>query len=366
MTRRPPTISVVILTYRRPGLLEKCLASAAAADRRDVGEMIVAVNGSDQAGAALARSFRSEIAGLRVVELPRSSRGRGRNLAAGHAVFPVVHFLDDDAEVLEGTFCAVARNFLARPEIKCVGGPNLTPPASDPFQAAVGRVLSCRLGAWSMRGRYARVGAPRRADERTLMLCNLAFRREVFARGFGFDEDLVSAEENLLLERLGRAGGELFYDPELVVHHHRRASWSGFLSQTFKSGAGRMQAVLRMPSCLKPHHLGPSLFLLYLGIIARCAQDPAAWTPVVVYGAFVAREGLLYAFFEGGGWRGGLRVMSLAVGNHAAYGAGFLLGPFSNRGPSQAVESVFLGVDEGGFDRFEPIAGPQAALDHLR
>lgn len=318
-------ISVVILTYRRRELLEKCLASAAAAERADVGEVIVAVNGDDPEGAAAARSWSPRLPRLRVLELTRASRGRARNLAADAAAAPVVYFLDDDAQVTPGVFSAVARHMRERPRAACVGGPNLTPAESTPFQAAVGRVLSSRLGAGPLRARYAAVGASRRADESALMLCSLALRRELFAQGFRFDEDLVSAEENLLLERLRCAGRELYYDPRLVVYHHRRATWGGFAAQTFKSGVGRAQAVRRLPACLKAHHLAPALLCGYALFLAAHAGRPAAWAPALLYGALLSWEGLLYAF-AGGGLIGGARVIALTALQHAAYGAGFLAG----------------------------------------
>jgi glycosyltransferase involved in cell wall biosynthesis len=319
-------LSVVILTRGRAALLRACLDSVLAADLSEAREVLVVVNGPDAEGGAVAAAAAARDARVRAVPIALSSRGRARNLAAAAARGEYVHFLDDDVTVPPELFARTVRRFAQDPRLSAVGGPNLTPADSSAFERAVGRVLSSRLGAWSMRARYRVLGPARPAGEESLMLCSLAFRADADGPGgLRFDERLISAEENLLLERIRRRGGRMLYDPELVVRHRRRARWRGFLEQTFKSGAGRWQTARRMPSILRPAHVAPVAFALYLAGLALRPGARAA-VPLAVYAAWLALETAAAAREEGLGVAA--RFCALTPLHHLAYAAGFLLGPF--------------------------------------
>lgn len=321
-----PSLTVAILTRRRPALLRACLESVAAADLAAVREVLVVVNGEDAEAEAIAADVARREGRVRAAPIPRSSRGRARALAARLAAAPIVHFLDDDVIVPPGLFSATARRFSQTPDAAGVGGPNLTPPDSGAFERAVGRVLSSRLGAWRMRARYAPVGPARRAGEECLTLCSLALRADADGpAGLRFPERLVSAEENLLLERIEAAGGRFLYDPALFVWHRRRRDLRGFLSQTFKSGAGRGQAALLLPRCLKPAHLAPAALAAYLLLLPLAAGLPGGLLPAAAYAAALAAEAALAARDEGP--LAGALVAALIPLHHLAYAAGFLLAP---------------------------------------
>ncbi len=320
------TLSVAILTRARPGLLRACLDSVLRADLGKVREVLVVVNGHDPEACAVAAAAAEREPRVRALEIPLSSRGRARNLAAAAATGLLLHFLDDDVVVPLGLFAATVARFADDPSLAAVGGPNTTPPDSSAFETAVGHLLSSRLGAWSMRARYRPVGAARAAGEESLMLCSLAFRAGADGPGgLRFDESLASAEENLLLERIRRKGGRALYDPDLFVYHRRRSGWRGFLAQTFRSGAGRSQTASRLPSILRPIHLAPPLFALYLAALVL-RPSAAAALPLAAYAAWLGLETAAAARAHGP------HVAALCAGltplHHLAYAAGFLLGPF--------------------------------------
>lgn len=319
-------LSVVILTRARPDLLRACLNSVLEADLRAVQEVLVVLNGPDPEAHAIAATAAARVPRVRALEIPLASRGRARNLAAAAAKGRLLHFLDDDVVVPPGLFAATAARFAEDPNLAAVGGPNMTPPGSSAFETAVGHLLSSRLGAWSMRARYRPVGAARAAGEESLMLCSLAFRVDADGpEGLRFDESLASAEENLLLERIRRKGGRALYDPDLFVYHRRRSGWRGFLTQTFRSGAGRRQTASRMPSILRPVHLAPPLFALYLAALVIRPSAVAA-LPLAAYAAWVGLETAAAA--RAHDRRVAARCAALTPLHHLTYAAGFLLGPF--------------------------------------
>ena len=176
----------------------------------------------------------------------------------------VVYFLDDDVTIAPDLFARALRVFTEWPAIGVVGGPNLTPSRERPVRAlrrARARV-AVRIG-----GRpppLPRTGALGRADDRALILCNLAIRRSALGeRRRSVPEDVVCNEENILLAGLASRGIEMLHDPDLVVYHARRGSVGSFWRQVFRYGRGRWQNTL-VPFSLSPMFLVPVAFLLYL------------------------------------------------------------------------------------------------------
>ncbi|MDE2313766.1 MAG: glycosyltransferase family 2 protein, partial [Elusimicrobia bacterium] len=195
---RAPFFSVIILTHKRPELLQACLSSLLAAERILVREVLVVVNGNNPEDALAARSFSSRIPGMKIVPLARQSRGAARNAAAAQAQGDWLYFLDDDVEAPPGLFSDAARLLAEHGEAWILGGPNLTPPDSGLFERASGLVLESWIGAGPMRRRYASGPGPRWADEKSFALCNLCIRAAAFREaGLRFAPELASAEENL-------------------------------------------------------------------------------------------------------------------------------------------------------------------------
>ena len=58
---------------------------------------------------------------------------------------------------------------------------------------------------------------------------NLSFRRELVAKGFGFDEELKSGEDYDFCIRLTRAGYKIFFEPKATVSHINRTRFSSFM-----------------------------------------------------------------------------------------------------------------------------------------
>jgi GT2 family glycosyltransferase len=318
-------VSAVLLTYRRADYLRECLDSLVAADRRSLVEILAVVNGDDPESVRVLESYKPRLPELRALVLERKTRGGARNEAAAAAKGDVLYFLDDDLAVAPDLFAKAAELFARHPDVWAAGGPNLTPPTDSRFQQAVGAVLSSRFGAWTMSRRYAPRGAAGPADDRSLMLCSLGVRRDAFAQaGLAFDDRLASAEENLLLSELAARGRGLYYDPELVVYHHRRPDFLGFVTQTFKCGAGRWQATRVAPSSFSPLFALPSALVVLL--LAAPLLPRAFTAPLLdLYLLLAAAQAALYAF-SAGGLVGGALAFALIPAGHLSYGLGFLLG----------------------------------------
>ena len=316
-------LSIVIPTHGRAAALERCLASILAADLPLKTEIIVVCNGSDPATEDLLKVLSTSDQRIRVIAQSAASPAGARNSALTRARGEIVYFLDDDVTIAPDLFSRALDTFSRNRNVDVLGGPNLTPAMSSPFEQSAGLVLASPFGSASVRARYRSIGKLRSTDDRSLILCNLAIRRRALAgRNQVFDSHLVCNEENLLLGELKLKNSLMLHDPRLIVYHSRRSTLFGFARQIFKYGRGRWQNTVALPRSLSLIYLIPSLFLIYL-LLLPFASFAGRLVPLALYGLLL----LVCAAYEA--YRVNVessfpRLLLLFPICHLAYGAGVL------------------------------------------
>lgn len=121
----PDRVSVVMLTYRRPDLLARALASLEATwPAPGEGEVVVVDNADDPASAAVVEGRAAAgVLPIRRILGHNSGCAGGRNLGAAAASGDYLFFFDDDVEfAAPGWWKPVASAFALHPRIGCVGG----------------------------------------------------------------------------------------------------------------------------------------------------------------------------------------------------------------------------------------------------
>jgi glycosyltransferase involved in cell wall biosynthesis len=170
-----------------------------------------------------------------------------RNLAARESQGEILVFLDDDSSASPELLRVYARAFRAWPRLAVAGGPAV--PASP---TRFGRLRAAVLGEpWVMgrsASRYRALGESRSADERELILCNLAVRRQAFLEAGGFDERLYPNEENELLERFRLKGAGCLYLRDARVERLDRDGFPAYLRSIARYGRGRAEQLRVLPS----------------------------------------------------------------------------------------------------------------------
>jgi len=203
-----------------------------------------------------------------------------------------------------------------------VGGPSLTPSTDSALQRAIGIAFSSALGGGGVRNRYRKTGEARFTSDSELILCNLAFRREIYLAEGGLDERLYPNEENELMDRLQREGYHLVHDPELAVHRSQRATYRAYLRQLFGYGRGRGEQTV-IAGKLKPVAFAPALLFIYLLLLPF-----GSWEFAFPFFCYLA---LMLAASVAGTWSGKdvklfpwLLLVYPAL--HLVYGAGTIVG----------------------------------------
>lgn len=187
---------VVICTRSRPDDLKMSL-TAIWRDRR--GMPVVVVDASaDLTSAEVCRKFTELNYQVRYFIAERSGLARQRNQAIAYCIgegFEVIHFLDDDTEVLPGYFDAIEDRFIGDPYVDGVGG------VIDNLRGDSRRfeIVKRMFGLWAPRpGIILRSGRNLIAQDGAadnlvsvdwLIGCSMSFRTQVFAEHM-FDERL--------------------------------------------------------------------------------------------------------------------------------------------------------------------------------
>jgi len=272
---------------------------------------------------------------------------RQRNMAAAEARGDILYFLDDDAVVQADVLKRVAAAF-SDPAVALVGGPSITPATDTPFQRAIGRALSSAFGGGAIRNRYRRHGTRRDTDDRELILCNLAFRKDVYLANGGLDERLYPNEENELIDRLLASGVRLLHDPDMYVTRSQRPNYKAFVRQMLTYGRGRAEQSLLTRS-LSFKAVIPAAFAVYVLSLPVCTVVFWYAVPAVLY--LLALAVNLFAAAGRAGFSVALRLPLIYALLHFCYGFGFLAGlllPRYRSGLDDAAAVVLRRVSETG------------------
>lgn len=266
---------------------------------------------------------------LRVLPTGPARPAAKRNLGARAATGEILGLIDDDAYPRADWLATAAARFAGPEGVDALGGPGLTPPDDPPAAQLSGLVLASPLVSGNFRCRYFVQGPLRRVED--FPSCNLFVRRAAFEAVGGFREDFWPGEDTLLCADLQRAGHTLWYDPRLVVWHHRRPVFGPHLRQVGRYALHRGFFARRvgLNSRRLSYHL-PSLFLL--GLVGGF---PLAWLSpwlAVPYCAVVGVYLLVTvadAAVEAPTPRLFLPLWWGIVATHLVYGARFLQGWFA-------------------------------------
>ncbi|MDR2734367.1 MAG: glycosyltransferase [Spirochaetota bacterium] len=236
----------VVIPHRENEGIEKTLAALdhAAAQARDAGEAAAAC--------------------YELLSVSGNQPSVQRNSAVREAQGKYIYFLDNDSLPAEDCFIRIARFFAEHPDAAFYGGPSLTPVEDSSWQQAFGAVLGSFWGSAFMRARYRSFGKLRPANDRSLILCNLAARRDVFTELGGFNERLYPNEENALMDDARRAGYSLWHDPGLIVYRSQRPNPAAFIRQLFGYGRGRGEQMRLAPLI---GNIIPFVFMLFPPVV---------------------------------------------------------------------------------------------------
>ncbi len=255
-------LSVIVCTRNRAELLRLCLESLVHQQKGtpEVYEILVVDNGSTDHTREVVDAARRSFPRVRYLYEDRLGLSIARNAGVDRAAGEILCFLDDDAVASSNFVSELVRSF-EDPEVASVAGkivalwPDGDPPDwfSPRYANVVAETSFGETARWMKRNEFP-FGA------------NMAFRKEIFRRLGGFDENLgkrgennIWGEEIDLCHRMQEKGLKFLYSPRSCVRHivgPGRATKQYFVESVF--GKGVTEGYQKLA------HRGRAVFAAYL------------------------------------------------------------------------------------------------------
>ena len=251
-------ISIIIPTKNNGDIIEKCLHSIKNLDYpKDKYEVIIVDGHSTDYTAEIAKKY-----GCRVVYEDVGTRSGACNVGIKTAKGEYIAFTDADCVVTKSWLNNLVNHFNDE-GVASVGGPNITPKDDMEFAKCVGVVLSFLSKPGSRYG----LNANEVVETFHNSGCNVAYRRSPIEEAGGFNEKLITCEDEELDYRIIEKGYKILYTPDAKVYHYRRPTWKRFYKQAYKYAVGRMQAIKLHWKMGRWYHYTPPALISLIAIL---------------------------------------------------------------------------------------------------
>jgi succinoglycan biosynthesis protein ExoA len=252
-----PSVSVVMPIRNEEPHLEHALAAVLAQDYPRAFDVCLAVAPSGDDTEHLAARLAADNDRVRVVQNPSGVTPAGLNAAISATNGKVVVRVDGHSQLSPG-YIRRAVETMARTGAVNVGGVQ-NAVGETPFEEAVAAAMTSWLGTGGSRFHVG--GAEGPVDTVYLGV----FRRDAIEAVGLFDEHLVRNQDYELNIRLRKAGGTIWFDPELSVTYRPRGTLRALARQYYEYGWWKAEVARMHPTSLKPRQLAPVLLLVGLG-----------------------------------------------------------------------------------------------------
>jgi len=308
-------LSVIIPTLDEKAYLSKLIESIDSMDSVPK-EILIADGGSTDGTVEQVLALNKINPNIKLVKNPDRFVSHGFNwaykasqapfisLVGAHAIYPPQYFSTCIQAINSGE-CDAAGGFLVQRGKTTMG-------------QAIARAMSSKLGVGD---------TPFRTTRKRMYVDSVAFAvysRNIFERVGLLDEALIRNQDDEFHYRLNRAGFRILMLPELEVVYYVRDSLSKLFKQYHQYGYYKPLVLRKVSSGLRPRHIIPAAFNLYLFTL------PLTWwlqlwlLPLALYVLLC----LWTSLRTDAPWPVRLRMPLVFPVLHIAYGSGFLRGLF--------------------------------------
>ena len=325
-----PFVSVVVPCRNERARIVPCLASVLGGDYpADRLEVLVADGMSDDGTRERLAAVAARDPRVRVLDNPRRVTPAALNVGVRAARGDVIVRVDAHGEYPRDYVRALV-GWLARSGADNVGGVCRTVPAGPgPRAWAIAAALSHPFGVGNSHFRTGSGSGEAREVDTVPFGC---WRRDVFARVGGFDEELVRNQDDEFNHRLRRAGGRVVLVPGVVTTYYARGTYARLWRMMYQYGYFKPLAARKLGRVPTVRQLVPPAFVA--GVGGALALAPVS----VVAAGCAAAVGGVYALAaitagaaagrRGGAVAGALLAVCFPV-MHVAYGVGYLRGAWT-------------------------------------
>lgn len=217
-------ISVLIATFNRKSLFDRCLYHLICKSNTLPDEIVVVIGAKD-GSVEVAKYYQRIYKNLKYIEIINKSLGNSQNVGIKFCTGDVIATLDDDAFVFTDWAENVKKAHVEHPEAGCIGGRiiNYYP------DKIIARLES-------------HIGMPydekERKYTRTIAGVSCTYKKLVMKKIGKFDETLPAGMDTDYNWRISKSGYKILFEPNIKLYHCNRTELNKFLKQQNWYGRG--------------------------------------------------------------------------------------------------------------------------------
>lgn len=285
-------------------------------------EVIVLPNEHGQYDLTLLKQYKW----LRIIPTGKITRpAQKRDIGVKNAKGEIIAFIDDDAYP-DPDWITDAVSFFMTKKVAVVCGPGVLPARTNTWEKIFDEVLKSRIGSGGYAYRFT-ARHERYVDDYPSM--NFFIRKKLFQKLGGFNSDYWPGEDSKLCNDVTvKEKGKIYYHPDVLVYHHRRTGFKGYLKQHASYGFHRGAFFAHGDQNSRNlAYLAPTLFVLYIIMlpVIYLLVGPIALLPLGLYGILLIYL-VLRSFANTLSPRVALGSALVLVSTHLVYGVNFIKG----------------------------------------
>ena len=310
-------VSVVLPILNEERFLVDSIAAILAQDYLGPLEVILALGPSKDETNRIAQEIAAGDPRVLLVDNPSGRTATALNLAIARSQYSIICRIDGHAEIDSG-YISRAVDVMQQTGAVNVGG-IMAAVGQNPFERAVATAMRSPLGVGAARFHVGGSAGP--ADTVYLGV----FLKKKLEEVGGYDERFTRAQDWELNFRLRKAGGIIWFDPELVVTYRPRPNLHALAKQYFEYGRWRRVVIRSHKGTINLRYLAPpvTVVISVLSVIFGLAFNPLLLIPV----AFYLLGNLVGSLVIGKNLKEKVALPVILATMHFAWGLGFLTSP---------------------------------------
>jgi glycosyltransferase involved in cell wall biosynthesis len=281
-----PIFSVIIPTYNRPDLLQKCLQSLTILDYpRDRFAAIVVDDGSARPLDRIIAPYQADLA-IALLRQPNAGAAAARNTGAAKAEGKYLAFIDDDCTPAADWLQRLAEHFKVNPDC-LIGGRTINALPENVYATASQLIVDMVYEHYNAIPTQAKFFASN----------NLALSANQFQAMGGFNSLFRTSEDREFCDRWLNSGRQMLYAPDVQIYHAHNLTLQGFFWQHFSYGCGAFRFHrLRFQKGLGYVKVEPNFYLklLIYPMTKSSTQPPLLLTVLFILSQIASMCGLVW------------------------------------------------------------------------
>jgi len=290
---------------------------------KDQVEILIADGMSTDGTREIIQEYQSKNPSIHLLDNPEKIVPTGFNRALSIAKGNVIIRIDGHA-IMKSNYISQCLIILEKTGADCVGGP-IVNSSNGIIGKAINIAQSSKFGVGGVSFRE-KIKKGKYVDT----LAFGAYKRDVFKRLGGYDEELIKNQDDEFNFRLIQSGGKIWLDPLIKSLYYPRTSLSKLMHQYFLYGFFKVRVVQKRKGVASYRHAIPLIFILLLSITYYFYSNNNVQLPFLTISLSYILLSILASFDKFirnlDSWRSTLMLPIVFATMHFAYGIGSILG----------------------------------------